>query len=103
MESTLTRLMVWYAAQCNSEWENRYGISIQSCDNPGWWVKIDLAGTVLQGRPFTSIRRGDMASLDPQPPWLHCYVEEQVFNGAGDPTTLEEILKVFLDWADTAP
>ena len=37
--------------------------------------------------------------MDPQPPWLRCYVEAGVFSGAGDPTTLEEILEIFLAWA----
>jgi hypothetical protein len=92
--------MDWYGAQCNGEWENRYGVSIQSCDNPGWWVKIDLADTLLETRSFAPVKRGEVESLDPQPPWLRCYIEDGVFNGAGDPSTLEEILRVFLDWAE---
>jgi immunity protein 53 of polymorphic toxin system len=100
MDRTLYRLSRWFAQHCDGVWENDHGISITSCDNPGWWVKIDLAGTSLAERPFTSVKRGDVATGDPQPPWLPCYVEEHVFNGAGDATTLETILEIFLAWAE---
>jgi hypothetical protein len=43
-------LQRWYEAQCNGDWEHHNGITIESCDNPGWWVKIDLADTSLINR-----------------------------------------------------
>lgn len=94
----LQQLETWFAKQCNGEWEHDHGISVESTDNPGWWVKISLRGTSLEGKPFDEVKRGDL-SLDPQPPWLRCYVEENTFNGAGDVTTLVEILVIFLAWA----
>lgn len=97
---TLTRIQGWFESQCDGDWEHHRGISIRSCDNPGWWVKVDLTGTPLEAKKFESILRGDPSSLDPKPPWLRCYVEDGVFNGAGDPTTLGEILEVFLNWAE---
>lgn len=99
-DETLTRLQAWYQKQCDGEWENDRGVSIESTDNPGWWVKIDLRGTGLENKSFAEVRRGEAETLDPQPPWMRCYVDDQrVFNGAGDPTTLHDILNVFLDWA----
>ena len=100
---TLQRLQAWFEKHCDGEWEHHHGVSIRSCDNPGWWVKIDLAGTRLEGQSFTPLQRGKVASLDPRPPWLHCFVEGGVFNGAGDPSTLEEILEAFLAWAEAGP
>lgn len=94
----LQRLQEWFTRHCDGTWEHRFGVTIQTTDNPGWWVKISLSGTELDNRAFTPIKRGEL-SLDPQPPWLHCYLEDQTFHGAGDPTTLREILNVFLDWA----
>lgn len=94
----LQQLQSWFAEQCNGEWEHDHGISVQTTDNPGWWVKISLRGTSLEGKSFDEVKRGDL-SLDPQPPWLHCYVEGETFNGAGDVTTLEEILDIFLEWS----
>lgn len=95
----LSRLQAWYQANCNGEWEHQHGIRIESTDNPGWWVRISLAGTPLAGRAFAPMMRGEAASLDPQPPWLNCQVIDGVFHGAGDAAQLAEILGVFLDWA----
>jgi hypothetical protein len=37
-EDLLRALQRWYARHCDSTWEHRYGIQIETCDNPGWWV-----------------------------------------------------------------
>ena len=99
--STLQRLQSWYTLQCNEEWEHRYGISIESCDNPGWWVKVELEGTALEGKPFTRI----VANVDSQgfqlgESWLHCHLDGSIWNGAGDESRLEQILELFLRWAE---
>jgi hypothetical protein len=62
------RLERWFDKHCDGEWEHYNGISIQSSDNPGWWVKIDLSGTPLEGKTFAPVKRGDVADLDPKPP-----------------------------------
>ena len=41
----LAWVQAWYATQCNGEWEESYGIKIETLDNPGWHVHIDLADT----------------------------------------------------------
>ena len=99
--STLTRLQAWYAGQCDGEWEHSSGIRIDSCDNPGWWVKIDLRGTRLQNREFTEIAEGvDNRHCPIGPRWLNCRVENGTWHGAGDETRLEHILEVFLAWTE---
>lgn len=100
MSNNLELLASWFSRHCDGSWENEHGVSIQSCDNPGWWVKIDLAGTELESRDFRPVRRGEVeGNLDPKAPWLYCYAKDNVFNGAGDVSTLEEILGIFLQWA----
>jgi len=57
--STLARLQAWYTRQCNGAWEHSSGVLIESCDNPVWWVKVNLLGTArLQGRAFGEISEG---------------------------------------------
>jgi hypothetical protein len=51
----LSDLSRWYAHHCDGEWEHHHDIAIETTDNPGWWVKIDLAGTELEGRAFPAI------------------------------------------------
>lgn len=99
-QDLLSALQAWYSQQCNGKWEHAHGISIESLDNPGWLVKIDLAGTELHSRPFQQIAdRVDAHHFPLGPRWLHCYVEEGTWNGAGDETKLSVILQTFLSWA----
>lgn len=101
--STISQLQAWYQSQCNEVWEHRYGIKIDTCDNPGWWVKIDLCDTLLAAKPYESVSLNvDSDGHQTAESWLDCKVTELVWEGAGDPTRLEEILRHFLDWANEA-
>jgi hypothetical protein len=101
--SPLPELADWYTKACNGEWEHRYGISIQSTDNPGWWVQIDLAGTSLSKRGFRTVTQGMDADGNPTKTWIHCHVIDGVWHGAGDGARLQEIIERFLDWAGSEP
>lgn len=98
----LQRLQTWYAAQCNGDWEHQHGIRIESLDNPGWWIKIDLQGTNLAGKSFSPVRRGiSDDKMQHGTVWYYCEVQDgRRFNAAGDPSQLEPLLKIFLDWAE---
>ncbi len=90
----------WYTAQCDDDWEHTYGVVIETLDNPGWWVKIDLRDTTLEGQPFELIEDGDSeADL----PWIVCKVEGKQWHGMGDPSRLEELLSRFTSWAKSHP
>jgi hypothetical protein len=108
----ITRLQNWYKSQCNGDWEHQHGISITSCDNPGWWVKVDLASTPLETKSFTPVVRNvspeqmkriakglEPDMCDRGPDWMLCEVKDKVFDGAGDPDKLQTILETFLNWA----
>ena len=97
MDSTLARIQRWYAAQCDGDWEHGSGIRIDTLDNPGWRVAIDIAGTDLEGRTFTPIKRG--LEEDSTTDWHSIRVIQNRFEGAGDPTKLAFILDQFLAWA----
>jgi len=95
-DSILGRLMTWFASQCDGTWEHQKGISIETTDNPGWWVKIDIQRQ-LSGLPdFQRFSLGTQSSDD----WIVAYVEEGVFNGAGSPSNLGKVLTIFLCWVD---
>lgn len=36
-------LLRWYDAHCDGEWEHRYGFRIETADNPGLIVTLDVA------------------------------------------------------------
>ena len=101
MMTTIQRIQEWYARQCNGDWEHSYGVKIDTLDNPGWWVKIELTGTDLEGKTFEAIQKGLQENGHPsEKEWICCSVKGNLFDGAGDSSKLEMILQTFLDWMD---
>ena len=83
----------WYLSNCNGDWEHQYGVTIESLDNPGWRVFIDLKGTKLEQINFKEIN-----NTESETEWIVCKVEKNKFIGAGGPNKLNEILNAFIDW-----
>ena len=94
--SVLVELRDWYSAQCDGDWEHSFGVVIETLDNPGWWVKIDLRDTILETVPYTEFSVGDG---DEDVSWINCKRDSRQWHGMGDPSRLEEILECFLRWA----
>ncbi|WP_419905285.1 immunity 53 family protein [Kiloniella sp.] len=99
MSATLIkRLQNWYASQCNEDWEHSYGVFICNIDNPGWSLKVELKDTYLYETKFEEIH----IQRDDEDNWAVCKVEEGNFQGYGGPDNLEELLGIFLDWAEAS-
>ncbi|WP_315792460.1 immunity 53 family protein [Paenibacillus sp. BIC5C1] len=96
MMNTLKWLQNWYLENCNGDWEHSYGVKIDTVDNPGWSVKIDLTDTYLEDVPFESIEE-ERTEED----WFYCIVRDGGFHGAGGASNLEEILIYFKNWASS--
>jgi hypothetical protein len=98
----LSKLSRWFAAHCDGEREHHHGISIETTDNPGWWVRVGLSRTELADRDFAILSENIDASGFPQGPrWLHCCLKNGQWHGAGDETRLEQIIATFLAWAES--
>ena len=97
MSDCIQRLQEWYESHCDGDWEHGAGIRIETLDNPGWRVVIDLEGTPLEGREFREI-----AELLPERDWIRCWVAENRFEGAGGPKRLSDIVRIFLAMGGTA-
>jgi hypothetical protein len=91
----------WYEEQCDDEWEQDNGVTIQTLDNPGWLVEADLRGLspeamaservlAVVGEP-PSDENGNLGG----PTWMKCEIRFGKFVGAGDPTQLRTILAQF--------
>ncbi len=94
-EKYYKKLQDWYLRQCNGDWEHEYGIKIDTIDNPGWSLQIDLSGTTLTGKTFEKIRR-DVDENN----WVHCWVAENKFQAGGGPLNLGDLIKEFVEWAE---
>ena len=84
----------WYRDQVNGEWEHTSGVTIESLDNPGWMVSIDLIGTPLEDREMAAVRE-ERSESD----WITCEVDHNQFRGGGDAAKLGLLLEVFRTWA----
>ena len=89
-------LSKWYSSMCVDEWEHFYGIKIETLDNPGWIVTINLLETCYQDKEFISFDN-DYSDDD----WIKCYIKENQFIGVGDPTKLEKIILIFKTWIES--
>ena len=87
-------LSEWYKSNCDGDWEHYYGIKIDTLDNPGWKLDIDLVDTYLEDVQFNTVQIY-VDDLN----WIHCSVVDGIFRGRGSTDKLEEILKIFRQWA----
>lgn len=90
--SILQLLQDWYSRQCDGQWEHSFGIKIDTIDNPGWSVKIDLAETELSEKQVPEFK-SERGSDD----WIICSLKAGTFYGYGDPSKLESIISYFLE------
>ena len=87
----LQKLCEWYEEQCNGDWEHGSGVRIETLDNPGWIVKIDLHETASENIVFDRVMFDEGKGN-----WLTCSKDGTSFQGAGDPSKLPVILEHFL-------
>jgi hypothetical protein len=96
MKTGLSLLEEWYSARCNGQWEHSWGIKIETLDNPGWKISIDLNET-----------RGDWKNLErvkivrTEEDWIHYWVEKKTFQINCGPLNLTEAVQIFVAWFDS--
>lgn len=80
----------WYAGQCDGDWEHSYSLKIETLDNPGWSITIDIAYTELEGlsKEYELIENDEYD-------WHGYSIKDNVFNAAGDPSKLQFLLELF--------
>ena len=93
MVNAINKLQDWYSERCDGNWEHAHGISIETLDNPGWCVRIDLKDTEWADVLFEEINLQKAPS-----DWVRCVKEGCQFKGDGDPSKLEFILDRFLTY-----
>lgn len=71
---------------------SEFGIKIDTLDNPGWSVSIDLIETIYEKKLFKEI---DIQKSPDK--WMQCSLKNDVFYGARGPKNLIGILKTFFD------
>lgn len=103
--TALTRLQRWYRSNCDGEWEHAHGICIQTLDNPGWLIDIELIETPLADVPFERNEIGtDDENYDDAGnaigPWHECWRDDKAWHAGCGPASLEVVVTIFLNWAE---
>lgn len=80
---------------CDGQWEHTYGVEIETSDNPGWIVKIDLIDTPFENKPFS-----DVHNYIDDHNYEHFQVREGQFQASGDVFKLNEIIEFFRNWIE---
>jgi hypothetical protein len=96
MMTPLQRLAQWYSRQCNGDWEHTYGFSIDTLDNPGLSLTVDLCETQLESVPFEE-KKEHYESSDRR---MICRRTKDKFEAHGAPSKLEDMIEEFLGWAE---
>ncbi len=71
-----------------------FGILIETNEEPGWTISIDLEDTDLEGLKFNQIDRSISAH-----DWLHCSVKGNEFLVKTSSKNVLESIRIFRNWA----
>ncbi|MFN4241849.1 MAG: immunity 53 family protein [Tepidisphaerales bacterium] len=91
----LSWLMRWFGGRCDGAWESECGITIETVDNPGWMVRIDLDGTGLDPSSFRPV-----AVQRTESDWVECKVADGLFYAGAGVNNLDEVLGIFRRWVE---
>lgn len=85
---SITILQQWYECNCNNNWEHENGVKIESLDNPGWSISLDLTDTPLDGLIYSVNKQSINTDK-----WYSITVENNILKGFGN--DLSEIIQLF--------
>ena len=93
-------LSAWFAHRCDGVWEQSRGVTIQTLDNPGWMLEVNVGAEVPDQLVFISgtppgPSNGNIAEGE----WTDCRIRGGKFVGASDAAGLRRLLEGFLEWS----
>jgi len=93
MKPDLSLLEEWYTSQCNGDWEHSWGVKIDTLDNPGWTIAINLNETKAESKILERLKI-ERTEDD----WIHYWVEKKSFHIRCGPLNLTEAIELFVAW-----
>lgn len=91
-------------SQCDDDWDHSYGVKIDTLDNPGWSLKIDLTDTPLQGEAFERLTHGEpsdnLEEWHRKGSWWVASVQGNAFEASCGPLDLSAAIGVFRQWVE---
>ena len=93
MKETIEKIQDWYKINCNDDWEHRYGYKIETLDNPGWAIKIDLTDTALNNLEFERKFQNPNNRDD----WFNIQTENRILFIHCGPENMKKVFEIFFD------
>ncbi|MEJ5219102.1 Imm53 family immunity protein [Cognatishimia sp. D5M38] len=90
----LIKLQNWYVSNCDGDWEHTYGFKLETLDNPGWTITVDLDETHQEDQDFTESK----INYEHKTRWLVVSKEGSKLKGACGPLELETMLVLVAEW-----
>ena len=97
MSKSINFLQEWHKTCFNKTGKKDHRIIIETLDNPGWWVEINLKDTQYIDKQFDAIKE-----LEDDDIWIYCVVKDNQFQAASSPQNLNSILNIFCKWIDSS-
>jgi hypothetical protein len=89
----LDNLCRWYESECNGDWEHSYGIKLETSDNPGWILTVDLNETYL-----SESKNKKCAYKKSDNDWIHVKKENNAFQASCSLNNLNKMISLFLQF-----
>lgn len=88
-------LELWYTGQCDGSWEHEYGITIETLDNPGWRISMNMNDTPWENKEFAPVNLGmNLKSF------ITIKKENGIIEAACGPLQLQVTLARIKDWIE---
>jgi hypothetical protein len=92
----LSNLAKWYESHCDGKWEHAHRIKIQTIDNPGFSVEINLIDTGLEKIDYVA------TEVEYEGDWINTYKSKEMkWVAACSPNMLNEVISLFLKWSQS--
>jgi hypothetical protein len=88
----MIKLQKWYKSQCDGDWEHQFGIAIDTLDNPGWTIKIDLADT-----QWENVTVEPTKDYENEQDFLFYAIEDKKFDGSSSIDNFARLLEAFFE------
>ena len=92
MTTNLEKLQNWFIAQNDGDWEHTYGVKIETLDNPGWNLQIDLEET-----DYDHLEMEYTLCENSEHDWYSLRIRDHLFSASGDPTKLDFLIGKFFE------
>ncbi len=92
-ENNFLWLLKWYQNQCYINEKNAAIIKIETLDNPGWYLTINLENNLLKDKIFKKIEINRTEN-----DWLFCYIKNNKFEIPSGLFNIIEGLAIFKKW-----